>query len=68
MGGIGSSTDFSKATGFKIVKFDVENEVPIRGSNGFCFLKFAVGTFFLFFVVAFWEGFGERTGICVLYK
>ena len=31
-GGVG----FDLATGFKIVKFDVENEVPIRGSNGFC--------------------------------
>ena len=22
--------------GFRIVKFDVENEVPIRGTDGFC--------------------------------
>eukprot|EP00298_Acanthocystis_sp_HF-20_P008773 c17890_g1_i1.p1 GENE.c17890_g1_i1~~c17890_g1_i1.p1 ORF type:complete len:628 (-),score=255.17 c17890_g1_i1:76-1959(-) len=27
---------YQKITGFKIVKFDVENEIPIRGKDGFC--------------------------------
>lgn len=27
---------FDLITGFKIVKFDVENETPVRGANGFC--------------------------------
>lgn len=27
---------FDLVTGFKIVKFDVESETPVRGANGFC--------------------------------
>ena len=69
VGGIGSSTDFSKATGFKIVKFDVENEVPIRGSNGFCFLKFAVGIFFCFLWLLFWKVLGRGLGfVCYISR
>lgn len=31
-----SGFGFDLITGFKIVKFDVENETPVRGANGFC--------------------------------